>query len=165
MQYNPMKSFWKWERALNSRPNLSNTAWFVLDQEEKNEEKKERKRRNYEMKSKKRGGSKSFQRWGNPLQQSLTIGSGQKIAAQILTSQTAQTGLSFEVLFFPHSLVIPLSQKLLFNSSTLSKKKETSKILKRDQKLIQFYSLFGSFDLGYTRVITLFNFCTNQPNM
>ena len=74
VQYNPMKSFWKWERALNSRPNLSNTAWFVLDQEEKKEEEKER--RNDEMKSKKRGGSKSFQRWGNPLQQSLTIGSG-----------------------------------------------------------------------------------------
>merc|ERR1712037_939561 len=47
IQYNPMKSFWKWERALNSRPNLSNTAWFVLDQEEKNEEEEERRKQEF----------------------------------------------------------------------------------------------------------------------
>ena len=81
MPYNPMKSFWKWERALNSRPNLSNTAWFVVDQEEGKQE--EARRERDEMRSNKRGGSvvKSFQRWGNPLQQSLTIRSGQKITA------------------------------------------------------------------------------------
>ena len=67
-QYNPMKSFWKWERTLNSRPKLANTAWFVLDNNEETTEDNKRK-------SNKRGGvAKSFQRWGNPLQhQSLTI--------------------------------------------------------------------------------------------
>jgi len=60
--YNPMKSFWKWERTLNSRPKLANTAWFVLDNNEETTEENKRK-------SDKRGSAaKSFQRWGNPLQ-------------------------------------------------------------------------------------------------
>ena len=70
-QYNPMKSFWKWERALNSRPTLGNTAWFVLDQENNNDDEEEERREN-----RKRGTGralKNSQRWGNSLQQSLTI--------------------------------------------------------------------------------------------
>ena len=63
VQYNPMKSFWKWEKALNGKPKLGNTAWFVLDQGN-NEKIRGEKRRN---------GLESFQRWTNPLHQSLTI--------------------------------------------------------------------------------------------
>ena len=67
-QYSPMKSFWMWERTLNSRPKLSNTAWFVLDNNEETREDNKRK-------SDKRGSVvKYFHRWGNLLQhQSLTI--------------------------------------------------------------------------------------------
>ena len=55
-QYNHMKSFWKWERTLNSRPKLSNIAWFVLDNNEETAEDNKRKIH-------KRGSvAKSFQR-------------------------------------------------------------------------------------------------------
>ena len=55
-QYNFMKSFWKWERTLNSRPKLSNIAWFVLDNNEETAEDNKRKIH-------KRGSvAKSFQR-------------------------------------------------------------------------------------------------------
>ena len=55
-QYNHMKSFWKWERTLNSRLKLSNAAWFVLDNNEETAEDNKRK-------NDKRGSvAKSFQR-------------------------------------------------------------------------------------------------------
>ena len=81
MQYNPMKSFWKWERGLNSQnPELENNAWFVLDQEEEKDEEENEEEENQEE-EKKRENEKTrinekrgkLQRWENPLQQSLTI--------------------------------------------------------------------------------------------
>merc|ERR1712156_468351 len=59
--FNPMKSFWKWERALN-RPKLANTAWFVVGED--NKESSERNK----SESKRGNGVSSFQRWDNFLQ-------------------------------------------------------------------------------------------------
>ena len=64
--FNPMKSFWKWERALN-RPKLANTAWFVVGED--NKESSERNK----SESKRGNGASNFQRWDNSLQQSLAI--------------------------------------------------------------------------------------------
>merc|ERR1712156_688341 len=64
--FNPMKSFWKWERALN-RPKLANAAWFVVDGD--NKESSERNK----SESKRGNAVSKFQRWDNSLQQSLAI--------------------------------------------------------------------------------------------